>query len=421
MIPASLLDRRSWLNRWASLAVVLVVAFGGIALPGSAAPLPADFKEAQPGISHYSDRIAAGPLAVQVVRIDRSRKELQFLPMLGHGTRIGLNTLSSQVRLVPRTVGRAVAAINGDFYKTEGDAFPGDPRGLFVSRGNVVSAPAGTATFLIGTNGSPQIVETESAFELTWPGGEVSTLGLNAIDVEAPTILFTAAAGTMPMDQRGAVLVLESAGGKPLSTLPLGGVVEAKVAALRSTGQLLSPDRPWLWVSPSVRSLRGLQPGAVVKMNFATTPALGPVDTAISGGPVLVRGGKVQRVTTNKAGERHPRSAMGWNSTHFFLVTVDGRQPQWSIGVNLPELAAYMRELGCTDAMNLDGGGSTELWMAGRVINRPCYGHERETATSLVVVRTETSVPPSGPSAPATAPGAADKSAAPPRRAVAEP
>jgi hypothetical protein len=39
---------------------------------------------------------------------------------------------------------------------------------------------------------------------------------------------------------------------------------------------------------------------------------------AVSGGPILVQGGKVQRVASNKAGDRHPRTAFGWNGTHFF-------------------------------------------------------------------------------------------------------
>jgi exopolysaccharide biosynthesis protein len=37
--------------------------------------------------------------------------------------------------------------------------------------------------------------------------------------------------------------------------------------------------------------------------------------------------------------------------------------------------------------MNLDGGGSAEMWVEGRVVNRPCFGHERDTANALVVVR----------------------------------
>jgi exopolysaccharide biosynthesis protein len=65
--------------------------------------------------------------------------------------------------------------------------------------------------------------------------------------------------------------------------------------------------------------------------------------------------------------------------------------------MTLPELASYMKELGCQEAMNLDGGGSTELWMGGRIMNSPCYGHERETATSLVVVRKPANSVKSGP------------------------
>ena len=68
-------------------------------------------------------------------------------------------------------------------------------------------------------------------------------------------------------------------------------------------------------------------------------------------------------------------------------LVVDGRQPDWSIGVTLPRLAEYMVSLGCEEAINLDGGGSTEIWLNGRILNRPCYGHERLTATALAVLR----------------------------------
>ena len=53
---------------------------------------------------------------------------------------------------------------------------------------------------------------------------------------------------------------------------------------------------------------------------------------------------------------RHPRTAVGMNADSIFWVVVDGRQPELSVGVSLPELAALMMDLGCTDALNLDGG-----------------------------------------------------------------
>ena len=55
--------------------------------------------------------------------------------------------------------------------------------------------------------------------------------------------------------------------------------------------------------------------------------------------------------------------------------------------MTLPELASYLAKQGCLEAMNLDGGGSAEMWVEGEVKNRPCFGYERNTANGLVLVR----------------------------------
>jgi exopolysaccharide biosynthesis protein len=75
-------------------------------------------------------------------------------------------------------------------------------------------------------------------------------------------------------------------------------------------------------------------------------------------------------------------------------VTVDGRQPEYSVGMSLRELASAMRALGATDALNLDGGGSTTFVVrdpaAGvlRVANRPSDKEgERPVADALVMAR----------------------------------
>ena len=85
--------------------------------------------------------------------------------------------------------------------------------------------------------------------------------------------------------------------------------------------------------------------------------------------------------------ERHPRTAFGWNKQWYFLVQVDGRQRDLSVGMTLDELSAWLVKLGCEEALNLDGGGSSSLWFEGRVRNSPCDGYERNIANSLLVVR----------------------------------
>lgn len=52
------------------------------------------------------------------------------------------------------------------------------------------------------------------------------------------------------------------------------------------------------------------------------------------------------------------------------MVAVDGREGS-SVGLTLGELAGFMKSLGCTNAINLDGGGSTVMYVDGQIVNRP--------------------------------------------------
>ena len=138
--------------------------------------------------------------------------------------------------------------------------------------------------------------------------------------------------------------------------------------------------------------------GDILELSTATLPSLHKVETAISGGPVLLRDGRHQKPTWANNGttprpyslkamsERHPRTALGWNSDYLFFILVDGRQQELSVGMTLAELSDYMRKLGCRDAMNLDGGGSSMLWCDGQILNRPSDKRERKIANSLLLV-----------------------------------
>jgi len=57
-----------------------------------------------------------------------------------------------------------------------------------------------------------------------------------------------------------------------------------------------------------------------------------------------------------------------------------------SVGMKLAELAEYFVGLGCTDAMNLDGGKSAQMWVSGQIVNSPCQG-EDTVANACFVIR----------------------------------
>ncbi len=102
---------------------------------------------------------------------------------------------------------------------------------------------------------------------------------------------------------------------------------------------------------------------------------------ALAGGHRLIENGELHASLftfesareERHAGRRHPRTAVGLLPDRTaVLITVDGRHVDHAEGMTLEQLANFMKELGCVDALNLDGGGSTSMWVRGRgIVNHP--------------------------------------------------
>lgn len=114
-------------------------------------------------------------------------------------------------------------------------------------------------------------------------------------------------------------------------------------------------------------------------------------DVLVTGDLLMDDGAAVLLKDNSFVTTRHPRTALGIISKHkIILVTVDGRSEE-SHGMNLHELTDLMISLGCEEAINLDGGGSTTMWLADSgVVNMPSdnkkFDHEGERAVSNIIV-----------------------------------
>lgn len=100
--------------------------------------------------------------------------------------------------------------------------------------------------------------------------------------------------------------------------------------------------------------------------------------TAIGGGPVLLQQGDI-KITNNEEmkfggkaiNDKHPRTAMGYTADNkLIILMVEGRNPDAS-GATLPQLAQILKDLGCVEALNLDGGGSSCLLVNGKETIKP--------------------------------------------------
>lgn len=112
----------------------------------------------------------------------------------------------------------------------------------------------------------------------------------------------------------------------------------------------------------------------------------------VTGGPLLVEGGRAvfqdqAEGFTGSLSAANPRTAVGRRGDgKVLLVTVDGRQPGISVGLTLEELSLFMVSLGAEVGVALDGGGSTEMWVKGEVVNRPSDGRERPLSNAILVL-----------------------------------
>ena len=131
------------------------------------------------------------------------------------------------------------------------------------------------------------------------------------------------------------------------------------------------------------------------RVNIGSPPDPSSVREGVAGFGRLLDGG---RIVPEAGGPIHPRTALGLDSQRkaLHLVVVDGRQAGYSEGMPLRELAQLMRDLGCWDAANLDGGGSSIMMVRQgadwRVVNDPSTKRDgasvaRPIPTALVIRR----------------------------------
>ena len=134
-------------------------------------------------------------------------------------------------------------------------------------------------------------------------------------------------------------------------------------------------------------------PQPVPTETFPAGAQIWNVQNAIGGGPLLIHNGIINNNYTPElflsdiTDTYAPRTAIGITADGKLInIVVDGRQSH-SDGVSLKGLSDILYELGCVEAVNLDGGGSSALNINGTLINKPSDGVPRKTPTSVVVLK----------------------------------
>jgi hypothetical protein len=350
-----------------------------------------------PGVHHdwgMIETTRSGRQAVHLVEVDLGAPEISLEASLAGDRVTSLERTSSQARRTSSEGHRAVAAINGDSWAGFSSPTQFAPNGIHIQAGELVTAGrTSRPTFGIDASGRPLIANVLVRASVTLPDGTTRVVDrVNQGRSDSQVVLYTPRFGpATPTDVGGTDVVLAGV------ALPLAptGLHQAVVVEVRpATGGIpISPDTVVL-NGPAGSSLDTLLPGDPLWLALSITPGWENVREAVGGRELIVRDGETYIAPRPAlADQLHPRSALGITAAgNLVMATVDGRQPGYSGGVDLEELAALMLSRGAVQALNLDGGGSTTMAvrlpgdLEVSVVNRPSDGSERAVANSLRVL-----------------------------------
>lgn len=324
------------------------------------------------GVKHIklTKYYAGKPVRINVVEVDmKLAKDLELTPALSSDT-----TLQSRRTITTIAKNKnAVVALNGTYFKPQ----TGVPLGTLMINKKMYTGPIYDRVAMGIFDNGFDIARVQLNASVNGSG---KTIPVN--NINQPRMLSTY------------VLVYTSEWGKYSPYAPKYGmglqVVEGKITKA-SANPIEIPQNGYVISGPK-SVLQPLLDKKDAELIINTNPEWKNVKHIISGGPYLVRNSEVfVDMTAQKLGAiggRNPRSAIGYTAdNNLILVAVDGREGS-SIGMTLMELASFMQSIGCTNAMNLDGGGSTVMYVNGQVVNKPQMKGGIPLSNAIVLSRT---------------------------------
>lgn len=322
-----------------------------------------------PGIKYIAIRrnAKAGRLFINVIEVNPAlNPNLAIQPALAGITLPNARKITSIVKQ-----NNAIAGINASYFKPSS----GIPLGTLIIKDELITGPIYNRVTLGIKDNKFKMSKISLQGKLILPQGEEIKID----NVNQSRMLASSN------------IIYSYRWGKTAPASPKYGI---QVAVDNGKVINISKDRLDIPVSGYViagpeKQLEHLKLNDSVQTVFSTNPDWSDIDHAISGGPYLIKDGQLyvdykEQKLTAIAG-RNPRTAVGYTAdSRLILVTIDGRQKK-SVGVSLYELAKIMKGFGCYNAMNFDGGSSTQMVVMGKVVNNPVNKGGNYVSNGLVI------------------------------------
>ncbi len=354
-----------------------------------------------PGISHRFVSDAEEPLTMNIVEVDTSLPDLEIETEAAEDRLRVRETVPSMVARNWDPKARPLVATNGGFWGRDNM-----PIGMFVDEGMIWQSPwkgrgedEGKTRSVYAFDGQGNHFIGLPEVEMGLYNDEGERVLIDRVNYHMNSSYGTAYTWphgdeTRAIREGQSQIVLNLPGGEWLPNKPAPVVVDridkgpsAEIG--RETVVIHADDPLPAWVEEGAR--------LELRADFAGLP--GTVTHCVGGVPRLLVNGvadpiayaEEEGIRPNFVTDKHPRTAVGIkeDGKTVVLAVVDGRQTGRSSGINLMDLAEQMKDLGCVEAINLDGGGSSTMVVNDELVNFPSdFGGPRAVGNGLIVRRT---------------------------------
>lgn len=323
---------------------------------------------------------------------DLTDENVEVRVVKGKETAKGLESLSSMAARCSVDGNDYFIGVNSDFFERWPDSY--SVGSVIVDEEIVSMLNKDWSAF--GITSDRKVYAGNLSFEgmvTSENAGEHALAAINRGGIENSLVLYSSRIG----DNTGtgtfaADILLESVEGtlKPDSEVKFRVVSEADARGgmdIPANGYVLSGS------DDAAEYVTALQKGEIVEIKIETAfngKKIKNLKHAVGGHPMILSEGKVLDTDTAIVNlpKLNPRTAVGFNAdgTKLILMVVDGRS-KIAAGVISKQLAEIMRHVGCSEAMNFDGGGSSEMFSTKLgIINCPSDGRERPVSDALFLV-----------------------------------
>lgn len=343
------------------------------------------------GVEYSKITLKKGPVVIHQLRIDMSCEDLEFSGSVANGyLGFGLEKTSQMVIRENKKGKKVIAAVNADFF---GGKIPVFQNCMIVDGEFVKGVKMSRTLFMEDEQGNIHLGNYQFNGICVMNNDTLVLDGLNIPIKKHKCCFYNKYYRKMPV-QNDSVIYWRI---KSFEKSVIDSICEYQIKERLINLDSLNFVTGCKYIGMHYSLNSSFKIGDRIGIRLSIFPNKNNPQFMIGGLPGLIQKGKRITHFKNREGltrkgfwkDRHPRTAIGvdHNNDYMYILVVDGRQPDYSMGMSLKQLGKYLQKIGCDEALNFDGGGSSTMIVNQKIMNQPSDKNGERSVSNIFYIK----------------------------------